>query len=185
MQAMLSGIDMSAVGLLLLNRNFLGTEGPMRELTRILQQRKGLPVLYNTSHKVFAAEMLQELGQIAADMLRQLEPINIVQHTTQEEPVDFRQNICFAVLRRLATVCCPGLSGGSAADLLFLMRCRDALDHICSEDAYTELRAKYKEQAREWLEELNVQCRRMGEVGGPLTCMIMVSVPPCQLYENT
>ena len=175
-QLMLNSVEDSAVGLLLLNGNFLGKEWPMKELRRIMQQEKSLPVLYNISYDDFA-QLLKEQGEADADMLRQLKRTTMVQHTTPREPVLFRQNVCFAVLGRLATVCCPELTDPSASDVMFVMRVRDAVKHVCSDGYYEELRGSQKTEAKGWLEKLNVQICQMEKVRNLVTCIYTL---PCQ-----
>ena len=114
----------------------------MRELRRIMEQQKSLPVLYNTTYDDFA-KLLKEQGEADAEMLQQLRRTTMVQHLNPGEPVLFRQNVCFAVLRRLATVCCPKLmGGGTPGDVFFVMRVRNAVKHVCSDEHFTELRGE-------------------------------------------
>ena len=166
LQAMLNTVGNSAVGLLLLNGTSLDERWPMRELRHIMLHQNSLPVLYNISYDSFAGQLKQQ-GEADAEVLQQLERITMVQHYSPEEPAQFRQSICFAVLRRLATVCCPALTNPSASDVFYVLRIRDAVQCICSDDTFTQLRVKDKREAKEWLQSLNVQIKHMEEVGLP------------------
>ena len=154
----------------------------MRELRRIMEQQKSLPVLYNTTYDDFA-KLLKEQGEADAEMLQQLRRTTMVQHLSPGEPVLFRQNVCFAVLRRLATVCCP-LVGRTPGDVFFVERVRDAVKHICSDDYFMELRVKDKREAKEWLQSLNVQLKRIEEVGGLPACFQCSLASQCARFAR-
>lgn len=92
----------------------------------------------------------------------------------------FRQTVCYGILRHLATVCCREFSSPSNRDVMFIMRVRSAVEHVSSEKQYQELRGREKQQAKSWLEELNVQLTRIEQVNGKSHTMLVALHGMCR-----